>query len=681
MPLLKVVIPLCLGIALSKSFPQQSLYTRDFLVLAALGLSLSAIFIKRRSTLKSYCILSLFVLIGYLHQHFSSIDYHYNHFSVYNGATYYVLSPENSKQIDGNVRAQCRVLYAGITQDSLIKTSGKCMVYLKDMNLEDMQSGDVIITNAEFRREKKNTNPEVFDYQAFLHNRGIYHSMFCTKPSYQLLENKKIDIWDQARRYQNLCQGILSHHIKKKNNLAVISAMVLGERNLLSDELYDAFTDTGSVHILAVSGLHVGIVSALIAICLMFLSNSNKYSRVLKFILSIAAVWGFALLTGAAAAVTRAAIMFSLYFFAKSIGRKGISFNVLSLAALLMLLYSPSFLFQAGFQFSFLALAGIMFFYKRIRNLIKTKYRIINGIWNLMAMSFAAQLLVSPLAIFYFHKLPLYFWLTGVFAVPFAGILLSAGLILLLSHLVLGAEAILTKLIAFCLEHLLSFFNSVIFQSQKLPYCSADGLWISETSIFIIYCAMLVGMLFLAHRKVKYLYICLTLLIAQSVNHNLENWIIKREKEFVVYDIYSDSVSHIFFQGKLLSINPGINSPRQVDYITQNNVLAQRVYKEITAEEVGSKIVEGFYSLDGYLFLFYPSESILDFECKEPIDFLVLSEHSFTDIRKLAKRFEINQIIIDGTVKKYKTAITRAAYELGIPIHFTTNHGAFEVIL
>ena len=112
MPLLKVVIPLCLGIALSKSFPQQSLYTRDFLVLAALGLSLSAIFIKRRSTLKSYCILSLFVLIGYLHQHFSSIDYHYNHFSVYNGATYYVLSPENSKQIDGNVRAQCRVLYA-----------------------------------------------------------------------------------------------------------------------------------------------------------------------------------------------------------------------------------------------------------------------------------------------------------------------------------------------------------------------------------------------------------------------------------------------------------------------------------------------------------------------------------------------------------------------------------------
>jgi len=573
MPLLKVVIPLCLGIALSKSFPQQSLYTRDFIVLAAFSLCVSAIFIKRRSTLKSYCILSLFVIIGYLHQHFSNLDYQSNHFSTYHDATYYVLSPENSKQIDDNVRAQCRVLYTGITRDSIIKTSGKLMVYLKDMDLEKIQSGDIIITNAEFRREKKNTNPEVFDYQAFLHNRGIYHSMYCAKSSYQLLANININIWDQARRYQHSCQQILSHHIKKKNNLAVISAMVLGERNLLSDELYDAFTDTGSVHILAVSGLHVGIVSALIAICLMFLSNANRYTRAIKFILSIVAVWGFALLTGAAAAVTRAAIMFSLYFFAKSIRRKGISFNVLSLAAFIMLLYSPSFLFQAGFQFSFLALAGIMFFYKRIRNLINTRYRIVNWIWNLMSMSFAAQILVSPLAIFYFHKLPLYFWLTGVFAVPFAVILLSSGLILILSHLVFGAESILTTLIAFCLEHMLSFFNSVIFQSQKLPYCSADGLWISESSIFLIYCGMMAGMLFLAHRKVKYLYICLTLLIIQSVNHNLENWIIKREKEFVVYDIYSDSVSHIFFQGKLLSINPGINSPRQVEYITQNNVL------------------------------------------------------------------------------------------------------------
>jgi len=678
MPLLKVVVPLVIGITLSKLYPFPSPYTTDFFLLAAIMLSLLSIFLKHRNVVRSIGLLLLCLIIGFLHHHFTSPIYQHGHFSTHHNASFLIISPENSKQIDNNVRSLCKVNYAGITKDSIIETTGKMMVYFQGMTLEDIKPGDLIITNAKFRKEQKNTNPKVFDYQAFLQNRGIHHRMYCYESSYQLLSNDDIGIWDQSKRYQGVCLDILSHHIRNENNLAVISAMVLGERNLLSDELYEAFTDTGSVHILAVSGLHVGIVAALISFCLMFLSNANEYSRWSKFVISIAGVWGFALLTGAAAAVTRAAIMFTLYFLAKLIRRKGISYNTLSGAAFIMLLYNPAYLFQAGFQFSFLALLGIMFFYKRINSWIRSKYWLVNKIWSLMALSISAQLLVSPLAIFYFHKLPLYFWLTGVITVPFAGIILISGLFLIGFDLLLGPSSIITQLAATGLDKMLSVFNSIIFQSQKLPYCSADDLWISELSIVMIYFAMIAGCLFITHRKIIFLYSCIILLLIQSVWHNLENWTIKKEKEFVVYDIYSDSVSQIFYKGQLLSIDPRINSQKQVEYITRNNVLAHRIDNEIKPGELGSDVYQGFYQLDEYLFLFYPDESILNYKSKKKIDFLILSNNSYNNIWQLGRQFNIRQIIVDGTFKNHQSAITLAAYQLGIPIHFTTKHGAFE---
>ncbi len=681
MPLFKIVIPLVVGIALSKLNPYPSQYTTEFLLLIGLQLCILSIFLKHRKVVRSVCILFLFLTIGYLHHHFTGLTYQHKHFSLHHEATFLIISPENSKQVDNNVRSLCKVQYAGFSKDSIIETTGQMMVYFQGIELRDINPGDLILTNATFRKEEKNTNPEVFDYQAFLQNRGIYHRMYCFKSSYQLLSNEHIGIWNRSKRYQGICQDILSHHIKNENNLAVISAMVLGERNLLSDELYEAFTDTGSVHILAVSGLHVGIVAGIISFCLMFLSNANKYSRWSKVIISISGIWGFALLTGAAAAVTRAAIMFTLYFLAKSLRRKGISYNVLACAAFMMLLYNPAYLFQAGFQFSFLALIGIMFFYKRINNRIKSKYGIINKIWSLIALSLSAQLLVSPLAIFYFHKLPLYFWLTGIITVPFAGLILSAGLGLIGFDLLLGTNSIITQSLAAILEGMLSLFNSIIFQSQKLPFCSADNLWISETSILLIYSSMILGCIFIRHRKVIFLLAALGLLLIQSVVHNMENFIAKKEKEFVVYDIYSDSVCQIFYQGLLLHIDPGISSEKQVAYITNNNILSHRIDREIQPKELGTDIQEGFYGLDNYLFLFYPSESTLNFESKKPIDFLVLSADSYKNIKKLSSQFDIKQIVVDGTVKYNKSEIALAAYQLGIPIHFTTKHGAYEVML
>lgn len=588
------------------------------------------------------------------------------------------METKENKQQEEKVRALCEVKYVGYSEDSLIDATGKMMVYLNGVSKDEISPGDLIISKSDYRKEKRNTNPEVFDYQKYLENRSIYHKIFCKENSFQIIRKSKVDIWDRAGRYQEQCLDIFKQHLSSGHNLAVVSAMVLGERNLLSDELYDAFTDTGAVHVLAVSGLHVGIVAGMVALLFHFISKHKISTRIVIAILSIICVWAFAILTGAAAAVTRAALMFSLYFIGRSFHRPSISFNVLSAAAFFMLIYHPAFLFQAGFQFSFLALGGIMFFYKRIRDVLKFRNRALMSLWKLIAMSLSAQVLVSPLAIYYFHKLPVYFWLTGIVAVPAAVVILYLGLFLILCHVVLGSGFLLTKWTALILDSVLSYFNSVIFNIQKLPLCSADDLWLSTTSLVLIYLALIISAIYVKFKKPVFLFTGVLILLIQILNHTIENNMYRKKKELVVYDIYSESMAHLYYKGQLLEFTPGITERKQIDYITTNNRLAHRIYAEPSAEVLDIKSKNGFYAIDDNLILFYPTKEALNYTAEKTLDLIVLSADSYLDIKALSQQFKINQIVADGTLMYKKDKLWQAASNANIPIHFTTDHGAYE---
>ena len=676
LPLVKVLIPFGIGICIADYNPAISDYALQFIFLYAL---LILVFVYKRTPYKlgqSLGLLVLFLLIGFLHHQSSDIKYKKDHFSIHSDAKFLILSPRENKQLDNKVRSICRVLYAGYAADSIVKTEGLLMTYLDSLSLSEINPGDLIIAKAKFQKEKLNTNPYVFNYKRYLKNRGIFHKSYCREYDYHVIATDKVDILDRASRYQEFCQAIFTKHISKGNNLAVASAMVLGERNLINDELYSAFTETGAVHVLAVSGLHVGIVAKIIALILFLLPSSNQSWKVLRILLSITAIWTFAIITGAAAAVIRAATMATLYFVAQLFGRKGLSFNVLASAALFMLLLETSYLFQAGFQFSFLALTGILFFYKRIRDIVSPKHKVIKYIWSMIALSLSAQILVSPLAIFYFHKLPTYFWLTGILVVPLAAIILSFGLALILCDTLFGSAAFLTVASAKILDSVLWFMNEFILLVNKLPYTSAEDLWISSISIILFYLALLSFAFLIKTKKTAFLLATLLVLNLQAFIHINENRKMRQVKKLVIYDIYSESMAHLFYNSRLSELSPKRTESNQIEYITGNNVLAHRITSKQKYKE--DSLNNGFYYVDDNLFLLNPDKSVLNYKSTIPIDLLVLSKDSYLGIDKLAENFQINKIVVDGTLSRKKNLLKKAAYSNDIPIHFTSDHSAFE---
>ena len=548
------------------------------------------------------------------------------------------------------------------------------MVYIKGY-IDSLSTGDLIISRNNAFLEKKNANPHVFDYKNYLNHRAIYHRMYLDSTDYILTNNRNYSLNQQAGKIREKCLAVFKNHLDD-DNLAVAAAMILGERKLLDDNLYDAFTDTGAVHVLAVSGLHVGIVSLLISFLFKYVRKNNRKAIFIKVALSIISVWAFALLTGMAAAVTRAGLMFTLLLVGQAFRRKTNSYNILSCAALVMLAYDPHYLFQAGFQFSFLALTGILYFYKPISKYLETNNKFLNKIWGLIAVSVSAQLLVSPLAIFYFHKLPNYFWLTGIVAVPAAFAILSVGLTLLALHFTIGTS-IITTATGVILKYLISWFNCFIFGIQKIPFCSADNLWLSRSSLILIYLALLLLALCIKFRKSKLLFGSIIVLLLQSALHITENKI-EREKHLVfIYDSYKSSFIDIYKYGYASSYSLQAIDPTQSKYINGNNKLYQRIVADTSLAAFNIDTVHNIMRINNHLLLLYPNKNNLNYCISDSIDLAILSKDSYHNIDKLTERYPIKKVILDGTFDSDKYWLRKRLNEKGIPCHLTSIQGAY----
>jgi len=681
LPIFKIVIPFIIGIITSNFILGCYSLSLEFFIFLLVYFIGTTIFLPRSKTLKSiYWILSFFVM-GSLHWHFSQLEYDTQHFSKFKNAKILVHSIEDITLLTKSTRLLTIVEYAGVHTDSLREVDGKMMVYLKGLQT-DIDLGGKLVTTADYALEQDNKNPHVFDYKRYLNHRGIYHRMRLDTNQYQLINTtapKTLSV--RAKLIRNSALDILKGHLKDENSLAVAAAMILGERNLLNDDLYDAFTDTGAVHVLAVSGLHVGIVGTLFLFLLNRAPLSGSYAEAIKASLLIAVIWLFAIMTGMAAAVTRAALMFTLFYVAKGIKRQRNPYNLLSAAALMMLIFHPAYIYQAGFQFSFLALLGIIFFFPPIFRTLLFKNKLLKWLWGLIAVSISAQALVSPLAIFYFHKLPLYFWLTGMVAVPAAGLILWLGIFLLIFSFILGEANIISQLLGVVLNWCIEKFNWFIFKVQELPFCSAEELWLSNLSLVLIYIAIGLFAIFVKTKKPKLLIAAGLVLILQITSHNIEKIQKHKIDKLVVYDSYRGSIIDWFQQGTVYQYASTDIDEKSINYVAKNNRLYNRAMEVKSLSSASQLGQQGFHLINNELHLLYPSQAALDYVSELPVSLLVLSGDSYNNLNKLAANFDIQKIVLDGTTKYKSKSIKRMANELGIPIHETSVQGAYEKII
>ncbi len=675
-PIVRIIISYSIGILIF-NFVEVSPRILPFAIIFTTGLILMISFSFYQRQLKypvlNASILLFWIIVGFTRIQESQIQFQQNHFSHFDFEEF--KGEIISAKIYGE-KANCQVdMYEVESNGELINVKGRAYIKLVGEFTNDSLIGKSLIGPNKFYEPKEAKNPYGYDQKSQLRNKNIFHTAYLKPNQYTIhrYERNPFIKWLQSTRVY--CINVFKKYIPHADNLGVAAAMVLGTRDYISEDLMAAYTDTGSIHVLAVSGLHVGIVSGLILFLFSFIKSNKTATRICKGLASIVLIWFFAFLTGAAPAVLRASLMFSLYFMAKDILRIQINvYNVLLSTAFVLLIYNPYFIFNIGFQFSYLALIGIVFFCPRIQKWFYSPIPLVNKIWTLVAVSIAAQITVFPLSIYYFNKFASSFWLSGIVTAPFAILLLSVGLAVLIIEYS-GLHTLNELLVGDIFNCLLSAFNASIHWIQSLPLSHIDNIWFDKWNVFILYVFSMLLMVGFTYLKGKFfVYASLVLLFNTIYNFHKSNQQLI-QKKITIYDSYNNTVIDIFEGLTCLSYS---ENDEDTSFINQRNQMAHGIKEKLNIKnyQTGSaKYVFPYIIIKDQLLIFGAEDlSNYEFPTSKKTTLLLTSKH-----HHLPKSIDpFDKIILDGSLNyKERKNLKRQLQSLKAEYHCVKEQGAF----
>lgn len=400
----------------------------------------------------------------------------------FEGVVYRISTSHNGKQsfmVAINTYAKNDTVWRG---ESMVK------VHLKDKVHVD--EGDLIAGFGTITALNSNANPYVFNYSKYLSNNGVLRQIYA---DHVAVKKKHTKLILKLRKHVN--EALQFSHLSELSK-GIIESMLLGNKNNIG-AIAPVFRQTGTAHVLAISGFHVGIIAGI----LLFLTKRMLGNNVLiRNITVVMGVFFYTIITGAQPSTIRAAIMLGLIFFSPLLKRKVQPINMLLGVAYCMLLYAPNMLFNVGFQFSFLAVLGIFLFYKRIVAIYRVKNRFLQYLWSSFVVSLCAQVFILPLSLFYFHAFPVYFVLGTWIAIPGCVLVIILGFINLLVALVGIQSAFLATTTDFLID---VFYNSLVFIAE-LPNAQMLNIWPSKAAI-ILYLLLIVSLLYSRGKWVQYM--------------------------------------------------------------------------------------------------------------------------------------------------------------------------------
>ena len=274
-------------------------------------------------------------------------------------------------------------------------------------------------------------NPNQFDYGKYLENKQIYAQLYADAADIQMGSRPDKDPWYYTSKLRTKIIRNLekSHFNKAELNVAI--ALILGQQQEISPDIIRDYQYAGAVHILSVSGLHIGFILLFVTFLLKPFPNTRRGSFI-KLIIILLSLSLFGLIAGLAPSVVRSVAMFSFVAIGMYLRRSTNIYHTLLVSILLILLFQPSFLFDVGFQLSYIALFFILWLQPLLAQLWVPKNKVVNYFWEILTVSFAAQIGAFPLSIYYFHQFPIYFWLAGWVVVLGGAVFLWGGSVLVL---------------------------------------------------------------------------------------------------------------------------------------------------------------------------------------------------------------------------------------------------------
>ena len=411
--------------------------------------------------------------------------------------------------------------------------TGKVLVHLAlDSNSNKLLPGDFIEVNSILNSIHSLGNPNEFDYSKYLKNKQIVAQFFLTSNTRWEKYKSSFPLNRYSTIIRNRCLDIFKRSGLQSNNLFIASALTFGYKNDLNTFVKNIFSRTGAMHVLAVSGLHVGIIFLIVNSIISLLKIPFRYDWLGHFFILLI-IWSYALITGLSPSILRATTMMSFFIIARVFNKHTSIYNVLFSSVFFLLFVNPFLIIDVGFQLSILAVFGILFFYPKIYNLINVKHYILKKIWAISSVSLAAQLTTFPISIFYFHQFPNLFLLSNIFVIPLVFILLIVGLFTIVLSFNNSILILWGKLFSFLLSVLMSFLTTI----ESISFSTTKGLFISAEETLLAYLAILFMVLY--HKK-RYFFLKITcfsivfLLICLDLK---EDYTIQNQKKVVIYNI------------------------------------------------------------------------------------------------------------------------------------------------
>lgn len=372
------------------------------------------------------------------------------------------------------------------------------MLYLpKDSVAGECKPGEIIVFRGLIQKPRNDSAIVDFDYAKYLYRHGVSGTLWVNKNNWRKTGSEPIsNIKIRALKIRMLMLEKYRQWGFKDDVLAIIAAVSLGYKEEISEELRAAYSSSGASHILAVSGLHVGIMCSFLFSLFQFLLNGKKRRWIIEVIV-IVVMWGYSIVIGLPLSITRAMIMFTFISLCKCFGRENSSLNSLGYAALFILLVQPSGVYDISFQLSFMAVLFILLMGSRIEKLIKIKNVVGHYVWSIIAISMAAQIGTIPIVLYNFSNFTTYFLITNIIVIPIFFVIVSLSVVLWMVSFIPLLRVIVVEILTI----LTSFVNKMVGHIENLPYSNLSIQILDPFTVWILYAVLLLFFAFLLEKK------------------------------------------------------------------------------------------------------------------------------------------------------------------------------------
>ncbi len=643
---------------------------------------------KYRSELGYLGILFL-IAYGYLIAYWATPNFAKNHISNQADFDFYqakIISLVEEKPRSWKATAEVEyILRKNITENA----TGKVLLYFDKNTVPKPVFQQTLFIKGKPPLVDGPKNPFEFNYKNYLKYQGIYHQHYLRDTSFVLIP-KQIPKSFLGFSYaiNNYCDSIFTQYFGEKTNLAVINAMVLGLRDDIDNDLIQAYSAAGAIHVLSVSGLHVGVIYVILVWVFGRLKRIKKGGNWFFLTIILVILWLYAAVTGFSSPVLRSTFMFSIILIAQNINRLDNSYNTVSISAFCLLLFNPFFIVNVGFLLSFLAVFGMIQIQPLLNPLVvidKRKswyYWLLDRLWKVSTVAIAAQIATLPITIYFFHQFPNYFLLANPLVILLSSIVLIGGLVFLLIQMLLSFLhlQIFIKPLAYFLEISVNALNKTVLFTEKLPGAISKYLDFTILEVVILY-VLIFSILALIHTK-KYAWVKLaalstSLLIGLSVSAFLNT---KNQKIVCIHAIPKSTVISIIDGNQVLlwADSMFINDRKNFNY-RLNNFYAKKGIINVQAKQLPN--ISTVYHWKGMRFLIL-NDHLLENNQIAPIetDYLIIRNKKLRYFQDIKNKIAFKNLIIDGNISNfYANRLENEAAEDGVLAYSLLKNGALQL--